>query len=281
VPAGYQRNFADGKLIRVIERQTWADRVVGVGDNFVASHFLRAIINGQANDAAEDEFARIENAALPLIRTIEAFVPRSPDQMLAVKAVMAMLWARSFSREVVAKRVHREVLEEYRLSVPANSQLLARFERKYGRSPVEGELERILDQQAAEMVRSRLHDIEAMMRHYNQALEKFSPLHIAVYRPIRGAEFVTSDNPVLLARDNQLIQVGAQSGLALFDASFIFLPISRRVGACLTMHNEGDLELDRLTTLKLNQAMWRNAVTRIACHPSLDGWAAACNVRRR
>ena len=40
VPAGYQRNFADGERIKIIEKATKNERTVGVRDNFVASHFL-------------------------------------------------------------------------------------------------------------------------------------------------------------------------------------------------------------------------------------------------
>ena len=89
------------------------DRTVGVRDNFVASHFLRVIIDGEANDQAEDEFARIEDLALPVVRALEPFVTRSDVQLRALKATMAMLWSRSFSREVVSQRAHRQTLEEF------------------------------------------------------------------------------------------------------------------------------------------------------------------------
>ena len=98
VPCGYQRNFALGNISRVIHKETMTDRLVGVRDNFVASHFLRVFIEGQPNDLAEDEFARIESAVLPMVKSLRPFEPRTESQTIAVKAAVAMLWSRSFSR---------------------------------------------------------------------------------------------------------------------------------------------------------------------------------------
>ncbi|MDP1795052.1 MAG: DUF4238 domain-containing protein [Acidimicrobiales bacterium] len=279
VPCGYQRNFALGKRILVIDKAAMTDRLVGVRDNFVASHFLRVFIAGQPSDLAEDAFARIENVVLPLVKSLRPFEQRTEDQTIAVKAAMAMLWSRSFSREVTAQRVHLEVLDVFRRSVPDDPRARHAFRRQHGRDPMPGELEAVVEESAAQLLHDRLHDVSRMMKHYGDALDRFRPLHVSLYAPIRGTEFVTSDNPVLLARTNQLIHVGAQNRLALDDASFIFLPVSRSVGACLTLRDEGDVELDRMTMLRLNQAMWRNAVTRVACHPSVD-WRTACNLRR-
>lgn len=278
VPCGYQRNFAQGERILAIDKRTMTDRLVGVRDNFVASHFLRVFIAGQPSDLAEDVFARIENAVLPMVKSLRPFEQRTESQTIAVKAAVAMLWSRSFSREVTAQRVHLEVLDSFRRSIPEDPRARHVFHRQHGRDPLPGELEAAVEESAAQILHDRLHDVKSMMKHYNDALDRFRPLHLSLYAPIRGTEFVTSDNPVLLARTNQLIHVGAQNRLALGDASFIFLPVSRSVGACLTLRDEGDFELDRMTMLRLNQAMWRNAVARVACHPSLD-WRAACNLR--
>ena len=256
------------------------DRTVGVRDNFVASHFLRVIIDGEANDQAEDEFARIEDLALPVVRALEPFATRSDVQLRALKATMAMLWSRSFSREVVSQRAHRQTLEEFGQSTPSNARAIELFRKWNKRDPEAGEIESAVELAAARLLRDRLHDVNSMLNYHNGAVGKFEPLHVSLYRPIRGCEFITSDNPVLLAWTNELIQVGAQNGVALGDASFIFLPVSRFVAACLTLRPEPDGELDRLQVIRINQAMWRNAVERIACHPSLDEWPAACNVRR-
>jgi hypothetical protein len=49
---------------------------------------------------------------------------------------------------------------------------------------------------------------------------------VAVYRAAPRTEFITSDNPVVLPRSNELIAVGAHRGLALGNAGFVFAPIS-------------------------------------------------------
>jgi Protein of unknown function (DUF4238) len=281
VPAGYQRNFAEGERIRMIDKTTLQERVVGVRDNFVASHFLRVFINGEPTDEAEDSFAQIEASILPLIKTLTPFESRPPDAADALKASMAMLWSRSFAHQIVSERVHLQAVHEMRQFAAQDALRIQAFERERGRKPEPGDMEAVVDEVAAKLKRDRLHDVNAIHHHHNNAVEKFDPLYVSLYRPIRGCEFVTSDNPVLLARSFELVQVGAQNGLALGDASFIFLPISRFVGACLTLKDEGDLELDRLVMIRINQAMWRNAVARVACHPSLENWRAACNIRRQ
>ena len=282
VPAGYQRNFAAGQHILVITKASMSAHPIGVRDNFVASHFLRVIIAGVSSDDAEDQFARIENAALPLIKQLAAFGARTEEQLYALKATMAMLWSRSFAREVVAQRIFKEVVATFRDDPSEAERVRVVFRHHHGREPLPGEFEGSLEEASVEFTRQRLHDVNSTLEYHNKALAKFDPLHVSLYRPIRGCEFVTSDNPVLLARTPELIHVGMHNGLALGDASFIFLPITRFVGACLTKEPEGDFELDRLMVLRLNQAMWRNAVQRVACHPALvDDWPKVCNVSIR
>jgi hypothetical protein len=78
-----------------------------------------------------------------------------------------------------------------------------------------------------------------------------------------------------------MLNVGMHNGLALGDASFTFLPLTRTTAACLTARDEGDLNLTGVWTQRMNQTTWRNAVQRVAFHPSLADWQRACNLPRR
>lgn len=279
VPAGYQRNFADGERVRVVLKADRTELIVGVKDNFVVRGFLRAIVDGQPDDRLEDEFARLENLSLPRVRQLVPSQPLTSADSHAVRVLAAMLWARSLSREDVVRRTFRNVVDDFTAMASKDPILHAKFREEYARDPNPGEIDRILREQAEQMRRQRTHDLATMTDHYNRALEKFHELRVVLYDTVPGAELITSDNPVVLSDSNRLVRVGAHNGLALGDAGFIFVPLTRRIGACLV---GGDDEqggtLDQVTVMRLNNATWRNAVHRIAFHPSLDRWAQASGI---
>ena len=249
---------------------------IGTKDAFVRRHFLRVTVKGVSNDDAEDEFGRIENLVLPTIRHIRAGTTIGPDQDQSVKAAMSMLWARSFALEVSRERIHREVVVEFRSNASADDELRRRFVRDRGRQPEPGDLEALVEQAAARMAKDRVHDVAAMVMAHNWAIERFRDLHVVAYQASPRQQFITSDNPVMISRDGStLLEVGAQNRVAMGDANFIFMPLSPIVAVCLTQRAESGDELLPEQMYRLNNAMWRNAVARIACHPSFD-WSKAC-----
>ncbi len=278
VSEGYLRNFAKGKLLRLIDKTDLSCLLVGTKDAFVAKHFLRVVIAGVASDYAEDAFGAVENAALPLIRLCEAGAAN--DMTIgAVKAAMAMHWARSFSHEEMRTRLHQQVVDAQVAKYPQDPEFVRRYLRQFGRPPEPEDVRQIVVATARELEASRQHHVESMLRYHNQALERFERFHCSLYEVPGGLEFVTSDNPVILGSGPNLMRVGVQNGgLALDEANFIFMPLTRWIGACLTAEPEDSGRLYPLDVIRINQAMWRNAVRRVAAHPDAD-WARLCNVQ--
>jgi hypothetical protein len=277
VSEGYLRNFADGKSITVVPTATRLAKEISTKDTFVRSNFLTVRHAGGVNDSAEDLFGNVENFALPLIRTVRPFVPLTDPEQWAIKSAMAMLWCRSFALEATSDRIHLEVVSDFQERITHDREALRRFTRDAGRAPDPGELAGLVEAVGDDMKASRLQTVAKMIEYQTKALERFRDLHVTIYGARKGRQFITSDNPVMLAADESLTQVGAHHHLALGDADFIFLALSPTVGACLTTKPEPDSMLDSLDLYRLNNAAWRNSVQRIACHPTAD-WAAEGSV---
>ena len=279
VPRGYLRNFAAGDIVRVVEKSSRTQRLQGTKDTFVQRNFLRVILaDGQASDWAEDATGIVENLVLPGIRTVTPGVDLDDGQDAAVKGAMALLWARSYAGEVVRRRIYPQVVEEERRRFATDAKIRRKFITEYRRQPEPGELDRMVDDAHKVMRSNRRVDIDAMLRHHNDAVEYFWPHSVEVYQPAAGHQFITSDNPVTIAPDGRLLHLGIQNGLALHDAGFIFLPISPAVGVCLVQNDPAHRRLTPQLTARLNNATWRNAIRYIAAHPSAD-WSTLCGVK--
>ena len=226
VSEGYLRNFADGKWITVVPTATRMAKNISTKDTFVRSNFLTVRHAGGTDDSAEDVFADVERFALPLIRTIRPFVQRTDPEQRAIKSTMAMLWCRSFAMEATSNRIHVEVVADHRERITNDETARIRFIQDTGRHPVPGELARLVDVVGAEMKASRLPIVRKMLEYQNRALERFQKLHVTIYGASPRRQFITSDNPVIIAADQTLTQVGAHHHLALGDANFIFLALS-------------------------------------------------------
>jgi hypothetical protein len=275
VPRGYLRNFADRELLLLIEKRTGVTKAVGTRHAFVASNFLRVRAGGISDDSAEDAFGVLEAFALDRVRHISPREPITPDQDAAVKALAAMLFARSFATEAVRQRLIPQVVAEQRDRVGSEPDAVALFRRDFGRPPRPGELETLVEAVADANFSTRRDAVDGMIRHYGWALENLKPMAVSVYQAT-GAEFVTSDNPLVLVGENRL-HVGVHNGVAFKMAATIFLPLTRRIAVCFTPEPIPNETMNRRQVRAANNFSWRNAVARVACHPALD-WSDACGV---
>ena len=276
VSAGYQRFFtADGKRIRVVTKNDVAERryegkPVSVLDNFKEKkYFLRVIANGNANDELEDEFARVENISLPLIRSVVHGTTLTSDQARAIKAMMAIHFARSYAHEEVRKSLFPQVVDEQITQALADPRVQAHFHRTRKRPASQEDAEALVRTAQREMENSREYAVTAIIRAYTYAIKRFETQHLQLLRPAsRRMHFITGDSPTLLARDNTLTVVGA-TNLALGDANFVATPLRPNLFARVAP-DEAHLRIDNVMTIRLNQAMVRNCLTRIALHPATD-----------
>lgn len=271
VSQGYQRLFADGKRIRLVWKDSGQSKLVGTRDAFVERGFHAVHADGESSDALEDEWARVERLALPGLRAA-ASGHQSPDTDYAIKAMMAMQWARSYAVREMFGLVFDRNRSRAATDLAQSEHLPVLFEDQYGRPPHPGEIEEYVHGRLEEMRHGNALFVERIAHLHNKAVERFAELHVQlvmVGRPVFG--FLTSDNPVVISDG---ARVGVQSGLALLDACHVYMPLSRWAAALLTTGNEGSAVGNPMTVQILNNLTWRNSLTQLASHPSED-WLRA------
>jgi hypothetical protein len=72
VSRGYQRFFADGERVLLIDKNTRTYKEVGTRDTFVEAHFNSWRTQAGWDDSLEDQWQRIEGLVLPDVRVLLA-----------------------------------------------------------------------------------------------------------------------------------------------------------------------------------------------------------------
>lgn len=146
--------------------------------------------------------------------------------------------------------------------------LTAAFVEQYRRSPEPGELEALVTNHVQEWYRSNVFFVNELGEAHNKILAMFEDKYVQIARiPVRGVELVTGDTPLVIANSGW-----RRVGVAIGDASLIYMPLSPRVGVCLTTRREeailGDIPL--FEAQRLNNLIWRSAKRFIVAHPAND-----------
>lgn len=278
VSAGYQRHFAHRERIRLIWKSDGGTKVVSVRDAFVESGF-NSFRTGEADDdSLEDEWAKREDLALRDVRRLLAG-SRDEDTDKAVKVLAVIHWARSYAIRLVHDRVVAEVTEGAARAFPLSEPLLRRYREQYGTVPPDGYIAAIVRERMAELVRTNLEFVERMASFYNQAMDHFAPHHVQLVSVAQRTRFglLTGDVPVVLR--GQDLRVGPHSGLALKDATTLYMPLSRWTAMALTTKPEGDGLASPLGVQQLNNMMWQSCIRFVAAHPHED-WQRALGTKR-
>jgi len=280
--AGYQRNFADafGRVTLVdTGRRVARPEPVGVRDVFVKKGFLTVTTSdGVKHDDLEDEFAKVENLVSPMLRTIEAGVPRTPSQKRILRAAIAMLLARSYAAEALKGRAAADSLARDVPRIARGRGTRKAITRSGEGWPGVAALEERLRDSWRDYFASGQATVPTIARHYEIVRKMLDDTDEVVLVAAPGHEFVTSDNPVILSNQSGLL-LGLHRGVGVKSADSLVLPISRHLAVALVSEKSDDLELHSLSTVQLNNTSWRNAVRWVACHPSVD-WATECAVPR-
>ena len=66
------------------------------------------------------------------------------------------------------------------------------------------------------------------------------------------------------------VQVGFRSGLALLEADHLYMPLGPWLGMMLTTQPEGDVPMNPLITMRMNNLQFRVARRFVICHPDND-----------
>ena len=270
VSRGYQRFFADGEQLRLIDMRSHTYRQAGTRDVFVEANFN----SWQGEDGWNDELEltwhnKVESPAIALVgELIEGKAGES--QRDAAKVLAALHLARSYSFDIVHNRILEQVEADEMQLVEADQSYAQLFEADAGRVPEQGELAERVQLIVEAMRFGRQFMLERMVHLFNFTLEFFRTLNVALLHVPPGMSFLTGDTPVV-TRDKHGFKIGIRQGVALGDTFGIIMPLGRHVAMDLyTSEAPPDRILFPWQVQMLNLLVARSALRFLACHPSDD-----------
>lgn len=275
---GYQRFFADGERVQLIDKvahpQRRRVRPAGTADVFVRSHFNSYRDGDTVDDALEDEWARLEQGSLPHLRAWVNGNPTNESRQHA-KVIAALHFARSFALRSVLDRIIDDTRAEAIANMPTSPEAIAAWMADNGTEPAPGEFEAVIaDYFDVALGHRSPFPLERMADAHNQAIDLLRDLHVQqVTAGPDTSGFVLADSPFVYFTREPHLRVGG-SNVALGDATAMFLPIAPHLGAFFTSSPEPDVEADPGQVCELNALTWRSAQAQLIAHPGTDLHAA-------
>ena len=269
VSRSYQRGFADGKRIILVDKHNRTRREVGIGDAFVArSHSSFTDMNGRIRNELEEKWGKIENLSSKQIRRVmQDNMELDVDVTNAIKASAALHFARSQSIREVTPRLEHDFYLEYAKEAELNVSYRQQFFMENGREPLEGELADLVLSRAKYMIGSNFDQVNRMEHIYNQLLEIFDPYYVQLIRPMRGqAGFSFSDSP-LVNHCRRTDRIGPSEGLAIGDSDLLLIPLARYLCVAFTATQEPHVIVKPSQVESINHLTWRSAARFVGHHP--------------
>jgi Protein of unknown function (DUF4238) len=270
VSKGYQRNFAEGQWIAVVDART--GKLVSprrsISVNWRVPDFLSVISpDGDVDDSLEREFARSERVFLNVIRGIELHHPLSPAQKSALDALAATHAVRSL-RFAIAHEVAVSSIEQGSVGIAQDVRAVEAFTRDKGRPLNPGELEAVIAAAASDFAASPdllASGIRRVAGGLQQLLGKWTIQLVGSSVDLPG--FVLADHPVLHGRRSEG-RFGFRDAGAIGDADLVVVPISRRLVAFYSARNLTDVRIRTKKGVRwVNSLLLRGAQSEVACHP--------------
>jgi hypothetical protein len=270
VSKGYQRNFADGQHLAILDVQDGAivDARRSIECNWRMLDFVSIVTPDGVDDTLERRFSKDERVVLNVIREISPRSPVSPRQKGALDKLAAIHLVRSLSFAGVHATVVKGWLESGALNIAQDPRAIALFTDDRGRPPVPGELEAIVAASAQQFAR-RPDLLAGGMTRGREAipaiLAKSSVQLVSADDSLPG--FVLPDHPVLHGKLDEGV-FGFRNAGAIGDADLIALPIHRRLVAFYSRQRLRNMHLrTRKGVNVINALLVRSAATEVACHP--------------
>jgi hypothetical protein len=268
VSRGYQRFFADGERILLCDKATRTARSVGTADAFVQGRFNSYLTGNVWLDELEDEWARIENAALPHVRRLICRSILGPDEEAAVKVLAAVHFVRSYSLRDVFDRIFAETAATAPSGIASKKKIQRAYRRQHGRDAQPGEIEAHISERLEGLYDSNRLFVEQMVSSQSKALAIFEQLHLQLLRPVGSRiQLITGDTPLVIFDDSR---VGLNAGVALGTALRRYMPLAPTLGVMFTTAREADQHISSLRAQELNWYVWRAAQKKVAGHPTAD-----------
>jgi hypothetical protein len=271
VSRGYQRFFAEGELLTLLDKKTGTvSTPVGTHDAFAKRNFNTRWIGGKADDELESEWARLEDIFLPLVRDLNEGV-RDQGRRNAAKVLASIHVARSYWFRNALERIFDQVATEHVATAEDDQELLKWFRLSHGRDPRPGEIAERVSHVSSVERGSREIFIERMAHGHNRILDILEPLRVQLLIPAsKSVGFVLGDAPVVHYTEGWGAKVGNNDELTLGDAAYFYMPLGRYLAMRLTREDEGDQIVPPWKVQDFNWLTWRASIRFIACHPADD-----------
>lgn len=275
VPRFYLRGFADGReqLIRVpIDGK--CTHKCGIGDASVVKDFYNFVgADGQLDDAVENAFGRMEDAAAGVFREVleDDLWPLPTDSRL----VLAQWVAAQFVRGTADRQMFGEawdLLVKMQIAIGGKEQLRDRLEA-LGPGPL-GDAD--VDQAWREVSDFGAYTVDTPVNEHIASLGHRIEVAVNVLVPrtwvfvrFKRRSLITSDHPVVLIKDPS--EPGFL-GIGLSNAAAVAVPLSRRAALLMLDASGRDVRLDPNTLMArdLNQRVAASARSAVFHHPE-DG----------
>ncbi len=271
VSRGYQRFFADGERVLLIDKNTRTYKEVGTRDTFVEAHFNSWRTQAGWDDSLEDQWQRIEGLVLPDVRVLLAGAG-GEQQRGSAKILAAVHFARSYSFRQMQALVGNVVVETEGKRLAAAPLFVSLFTRDVGHAPGPGEAEAYVADRWTDLTKNGRFLQERTVHAYHFAKDYFEPLHVQFLYSHPSLGFVTGDTP-LIAADSHLFRTSIRDHMALGDAERIWMPLTTTCSMSLWSSDQEaarDVRLPPSEVQKLNWLVWRAAARFVICRPSQD-----------
>lgn len=270
VSQAYQANFGTvEKRLAILDIATgeFLPKTRAIRRNFCEEGFTTYLEDGKRDQRLEDAFAGLETTVLDQIRKVSA-TNRGPEMKVQVVHLFAIHLVRNPTYKALYDKIAAEVRASEIATIAAEPSLPAAFERDFGRPPNEGELLDLALQQYDALHAHPGTVLGSMVRQHDLMAEKLNSLNMQVVTidPLLPG-FTIGDTPIVHGHP-ATDRYGFRDRLALMDASFVFGPLTRRVGVCFSSRNLPSVRVKTKRMLNtLNGLTIRAASAEVACHP--------------
>lgn len=264
ISSGYQRGWADGKRLMLVDKEPRWARMVGVKDAFVEAGFNSRLTSSGDDEELELEWARLEQAAVPHVRRVGDGGSLDERADMEIKTMIAMHFARSYAL--------RDMFEEQwapHESAPLFGMNRDRLNRAWQRDhsgclPSDEEILAVVTPRMREYKASNTFLVGQMVKFHNQLVDHLRDMHLQlITAPPGPVEFIFGDEPVIRVAD-----MGLRLRVAILDADGVYFPIGRHRAVTVTTNRESDIDCSRVTVVQLNRLAWRAARRQVAHHPA-------------
>jgi len=229
--------------------------------------------DGTASLELEHEWAREEAEVLPLVRDLSHLEHLTSESKPAFVALAALMFCRGRAFWAVHEGIEAQQRDQLRDRVSTAPRFREAWRNDTGSEPTTDDLLKAADEVSDRIFGGNRQKVTTLERTYDDFNSDLSQnWNVQLIRTTPNAGFTTSDNPLVLANGSspgslKHDTVGLQRGVALGDATLLYLPLSRVSGVFFTTEAAGFGQIQPSVVRDLNQLTWENSVEQVVAHP--------------